>query len=149
MFKTSQNGRALIREFEGDKLTAYVCPSGKLTVGVGHTGPDVKRRMKITQAQSEALLDADLARFEKAVSAAIKVPLNQNQADACVALAFNIGAGAFAGSTLVKLLNTKDYAGAAAQFARWNKGTVNAVLTTLPGLVRRRAAEAALFRKPA
>ncbi|UYY77475.1 lysozyme [Sphingomonas sp. R1] len=145
MQKTSSAGIALIKQFEGERLTAYICPAGILTIGVGHTGADVKPGQKITVAESEALLRADLARFEKAVSAAVKVPLNQNQFDALVALAFNIGAGAFAGSTLVRLLNGKDYAGAAAQFERWNKGGGK----VLPGLVARRAAEAALFRKPA
>jgi lysozyme len=145
MQKTSSAGIALIKQFEGERLTAYLCPAGILTVGVGHTGPDVKPGQKITSAESEALLRADLARFEKAVSAAVKVPLNQNQFDACVALAFNIGAGAFAGSTLVRLLNGKDYEGAAAQFERWNRAGGKA----LAGLTRRRAAEAALFRKPA
>jgi len=143
--KTSSTGIALIKQFEGERLTAYICPAGVLTIGVGHTGPHVKPGQKITAAESEALLRADLAKFEKAVSAAVKVPLNQNQFDACVALAFNIGPGAFAGSTLVRLLNSKDYSGAAAQFERWNKGGGK----VLPGLVARRAAEAALFRKPA
>ncbi len=145
MPKTSSTGIALIKQFEGERLTAYLCPANKLTIGVGHTGDDVKPGQKITVAESEALLRADLAKFEKAVSAAVKVPLNQNQFDALVVLAFNIGPGAFAGSTLVRLLNSKDYAGAAAQFERWNKGGGK----VLPGLVSRRAAEAALFRKPA
>lgn len=142
--KTSSNGRALIREYEGEKLTAYVCPAGVLTIGVGHTGSDVTRGLTITKAQSDSLLVADLAKFEAAVAAAVKVPLTQNQFDALVSFAFNVGAGALRSSTLLKLLNARDYAGAAAQFGRWNKGGGR----VLPGLTKRRAAEAALFRKP-
>lgn len=141
--KTSSTGRALIRQFEGDKLTAYICPAGVLTIGVGHTGSDVKRGMTITQAQSDALLVADLAKFEKAVAAAVKVPLTQNQFDALVSFAFNVGVGALRDSTLLRLLNAGDYKGAAAQFGRWNKGGGS----VLPGLVKRRADEAALFGK--
>lgn len=98
----------------------------------------------MTKAQSDALLVADLARFEKAVAAAIKVPLTQNQFDALVSLAFNIGAGAFAKSTLVRVLNGGHYDRVAAQLARWNK------VDGLPnkGLTARRAREAALFVKP-
>lgn len=143
--KASSAGIALIKQFEGERLTAYICPAGELTIGVGHSGPDVKPGQKITVTESEALLRADLTKFEKAVSAAVKVPLNQNQFDALVVLAFNIGLSAFAGSTLVRLLNGKDFTGAAAQFERWNRGGGK----VLPGLVSRRAAEAALFRKPA
>lgn len=141
--KTSSTGRDLIRRFEGEKLTTYVCPAGVLTIGVGHTGPDVKRGSSITKEQSDALLVADLHKFEKAVAGAVKVSLTQNQFDACVSLAFNIGAGAFAGSTLVRLLNAGDYKGAAAQFERWTKAN-GKILT---GLVRRRQAEKELFLK--
>lgn len=145
--KTSSNGRALIRQFEGDKLTAYICPAGVLTIGVGHTGPDVKRGMTITQAQSDALLVADLAKFEAAVARLVKVPVTQNQFDALVSFAFNLGGGALGGSTLLKLLNGGRYAEAAAQFSKWDKATVNGKKVALPGLTKRRAAEAALFLK--
>ena len=142
--KTSSTGRAFIRETEGEKLTAYRCSAGVPTIGVGHTGPDVRLGMTITKAQSEALLVADLARFEKAVSAAIKVPLTQNQFDALVSLAFNIGADAFSKSTLVRVLNGGHCDQVSAQLARWNKvgGKPN------KGLTARRAREAALFVKP-
>ena len=141
--RTSTNGRALIRQFEGEELKAYRCSAGVLTIGVGHTGADVKPGMTITKAQSDALLAADLARFEKAIADAVKVPLTQNQFDACVSLAFNIGVAAFKSSTLLRLLNAGDYQGATAQFARWNKAGGKA----LTGLQKRRAAEAALFGK--
>lgn len=145
--KTSSNGRALIRQFEGDKLTAYICPAGVLTIGVGHTGRDVKRGMTITQAQSDALLVADLAKFEAAVARLVKVPVTQNQFDALVSFAFNLGAAALGGSTLLKLLNGGRYAEASAQFSKWDKATVSGKKVALPGLTKRRAAEAALFLK--
>lgn len=141
--KTSPNGRALIRKAEGDRLTAYYCPAGVLTIGVGHTGPDVKPGMTITQAQSDALLSADLAKFEAAVSRNVKVPLTQNQFDALVSFTYNLGEGALRSSTLLRMLNAGDYTGAAAQFARWDKAGGK----VLAGLTKRRAAEAALFSR--
>jgi lysozyme len=100
--------------------------------------------MTITKAQSDALLVADLARFEKTVAASVKVPLTQNQFDALVSLAFNIGSNAFAKSTLVRVLNGGHYDQVPAQLARWNKvnGKPN------KGLTARRAREAALFVNP-
>lgn len=140
--KTASTGLALIKQFEGLKKQAYICPAGVLTIGYGSTGPHVKRGMVITEAQADALLAQDLVRFERAVNA-LGVSLTQNQFDALVAFAFNVGVGAFASSTLVKLLKQGDTKGAAAQFGRWTKADGK----TLPGLVRRRAAEAALFSK--
>lgn len=141
--KTSSNGRALIRNAEGDKLTAYYCPAGVLTIGVGHTGPDVKPGMRITQAESDALLSADLAKFEKTVMRAVTVPLTQNQFDALVSFTYNLGEGNLRSSTLLKRVNASDFRGAAAEFAKWNKASGRA----LAGLTTRRAAEAALFLK--
>lgn len=141
--KTSSTGRAFVRDAEGEKLSTYRCSAGVPTIGVGHTGPDVKMGMTITKEQSDALLVADLARFEKAVAASVKVPLTQNQFDALVSLAFNIGSGAFAKSALVRLLNGGHYDQVGAQLARWNKvdGQPN------KGLTARRAREAALFQE--
>lgn len=141
--KTSSTGRALIRQFEGDQLKAYLCPAGALTIGVGHTGSDVEPGQTITQAQSDALLAKDLEKFEAAVSRLVRVPLTQNQFDALVSFAFNLGAGALQSSTLLKKLNKGDYQGAGAEFGKW----VKAGGKTLTGLVRRRAAEAALFAR--
>ncbi len=144
--KTSSNGLALIQQFEGFRAQAYICPAGVLTIGYGSTGAHVKRGQVITQAEAVALLKKDVARFERAVNA-LGLTLTQNQFDALVSLAFNIGTGNFNKSTLVRRLKAGDMAGAAAQFAVWNKARVKGVLTVLPGLVRRRGAEAALFVK--
>lgn len=141
MKTTSQAGIDLIKQFEGERLTSYYCPAGVLTIGTGHTGSDVKPNQTITGAESLRLLQGDLRRFEKAVNSYVKVPLTQNQFDALVCFAFNVGTGALASSTLLKLLNAGKYKGAQAQFGRWNKAGGKA----LAGLTRRRAAEAALF----
>lgn len=140
--KTSDAGITLVKSSEGLKLVAYKCPAGIWTNGYGHTGPDVTPGMVITQAQADALLARDLERFEAGVARLVKVPLNQNQFDALVCFSFNLGLGALQGSTLLRLLNAGDYAGAAAQFPRWNKAGGK----ELPGLTRRRAAEQSLFQ---
>ncbi|UGA37973.1 lysozyme [Chromobacterium haemolyticum] len=140
--KTSAKGITLIQKSEGLRLKAYQDSVGVWTIGYGHTGPDVKPGMVITQAQADALLARDLERFEAGVARLVKVPLNQNQFDALVCFSFNLGLGALQGSTLLlRLLNAGDYAGAAAQFPRWNKAGGK----ELPGLTRRRAAEQAMF----
>ena len=76
---TSQAGVDLIKSFEGCELKAYVCPAGVLTIGYGHTGPDVTPGMKITQAEAERLLKQDLHHFEDEVSWLIAVPLTQTR----------------------------------------------------------------------
>lgn len=144
--KTSTVGKGLITEFEGLRLTAYRCSADVLTIGVGHTSaagaPKVVAGMTITLAEADAILSRDLAKFEASVAKFVRVPVSQNQFDALVSLAFNIGENAFRKSTLVKRLNAGDVQGAAEQFAAWNKVNRKAVV----GLTRRRAAEAKLFR---
>ena len=145
--KTSSSCTSLIREFEGFVASAYLCPANVWTIGIGTTvypnGTKVKKGDKCTQEQALEYLQHDLKSFEKTVSESVKVPLSQNQFDALVSLAYNIGSGAFKNSTLLKKLNAKDYAGAADQFLVWNKGGGK----VLKGLVRRRDAERALFLK--
>ncbi|MGR2662499.1 lysozyme [Chromobacterium haemolyticum] len=139
--KTSAKGITLIQKSEGLRLKAYQDSVGVWTIGYGHTGPDVTPGLVITQAQADALLARDLEQFEAGVARLVKVPLNQNQFDTLVCFSFNLGLGALQGSTLLRLLNAGDYAGAAAQFPRWNKAGGK----VLPGLTRRRVAEQALF----
>ncbi|MDR4317902.1 Ortho-chlorophenol reductive dehalogenase [Niallia circulans] len=143
--KLSNNGLALIKSFEGVRLTAYKAVSTEKhwTIGYGHYGPDVKQNMKITQAQADAYLKSDVARFEKAVNENVKVPLNQNQFDALVSFTYNCGEGALQRSTLLELLNQGKYEEAADQFDVWIKSG-NKVLN---GLVKRRAKEKELFLK--
>jgi len=150
--KTSSQGRALIEQREGVVLSAYKDSAGILTIGVGHTSAagasKVTADMKITAAEASAILSRDLTTFEQAVSAAVKVPINQNEFDALVSLAFNIGGGAFKQSTLVKRLNAGDRQAAAQQFLVWNKITVNGKKQTLKGLRTRREAERKQFLTP-
>jgi len=137
----SGKGLDLIKSFEGFRATAYICPAGVLTIGYGSTGPHAKKGMTITEAQGEELLRKDVARFERGVSALVG-ETTQGRFDALVSFAFNIGLGALESSTLLKKHKAGDYAGAAEQFARWNKGGGK----VLPGLTRRRAAETDLYR---
>ena len=132
-------GLALLKSFEGCKLTAYLCPAGVLTIGYGSTGPHVKPGMTITQAEADALLQQDLERFEKAVVDLIDVPLDQCEFDATVSFSFNVGTGALADSTLRRRLNAgEDKATVFAQeLPRWTSGG-------MAGLVRRRDAEVRL-----
>lgn len=140
--KISINGIDLIKRFEGCRLTAYKCPSGVYTIGYGHTN-GVKKGQRITQAQAEAYLREDVAKFENGVNKYVSAPLTQNQFDALVSFTYNCGLGAFKNSTLLKKLNAKDYEGAGKELLRWNKA--NGVV--LDGLKRRRNAEKALFDK--
>jgi lysozyme len=142
IYDYSSTGLALTRSFEGLRLEAYRDCAGVWTIGYGHTGPEVRAGQRITEAQAEALLRADLATALRCVRGALKVPISNDQFDALVDFCFNAGRGNFLSSTLLRDLNRGDFASAAAQFGLW----VHAGAQVAPGLVRRRAAEAALFR---
>lgn len=145
--KTSTNGINLIKSFEGLRLKAYDDGVGVWTIGFGTikypNGIRVKAGDSCTSQQAEDYLRNDLSAFESAVNRLVKAKLTQNQFDALVSLTYNIGSGAFKGSTLLKLLNKGDYQGAADQFLVWNKAGGK----VMKGLVRRREAERALFLK--
>ena len=144
--KTGERGLALIKEFEGCKLSAYQCPAGIWTIGIGSTHygdgtPVTKNRTLPTEKAAIALLAATIGQYEKAVNA-VGVELTQNEFDALVCLCYNIGAGNFLKSTLVKMLKAgDDKAEIAQQFLRWDKAGGK----PLAGLTRRRNAEAELF----
>lgn len=131
----------IIEHFEGLRLKAYRCPAGIWTCGVGHTGSDVVEGLVISEDVAEEWLRLDLESADEALDRLVKVPLNPNQRAALLSLVFNIGQGAFAGSTLLKLLNLGHYDQAGQQFHRWNK----AGGVALAGLTNRRAAERELF----
>lgn len=150
--KTNDAGVALIKEFEGLRLESYPDPAHGWdvpTIGYGHTSaagtPKVTRGMKITAAEADTILRRDLGQYENAVKEAVKVPLNENQFAALVSFTFNLGPGNLRKSTLLQKLNSRDYAGAAKQFPKWNRAGGK----VLPGLTRRREAERTLFLKPA
>ena len=147
--KVSSAGINLIKQFEGCRLTAYPDPGTggePWTIGYGATlidGKPVRRGKTITQAEADALLTEDIERHADPVRALLAgMRTTQNQFDALVSFAFNVGVGALKGSTLLRKHMAGDYAGAAAEFARWNKANGR----VLAGLTRRRAAEAALYR---
>ncbi|MEW5606510.1 lysozyme [Pseudomonas juntendi] len=142
--RTSQRGLSLIKSFEGLRLQAYQDSVGVWTIGYGTTR-GVKSGMKISKEQAERMLLNDVQRFEPEVERLIKVPLNCNQWDALMCFTYNLGAANLESSTLLRKLNAGDYAGAAEQFQRWNKAGGK----VLAGLVRRRAAEQALFLEAA
>lgn len=151
--KTSDNGLQFIAREEGEVLHVYNDVAGKATVGIGHllTSNDVasKRFVSgITHQQAMDLLRVDVGTSEEWVNKLVKVPLSQNQYDSIVSFTFNMGGGALGGSTLLKLLNSGNYAGAADEFLKWCKAVINGVLTTNQGLFARRARERALFNKP-
>ena len=140
-------GVDLICSFEGKRLTAYDDGVGVWTIGSGTTvypnGIKVKKGDTCTEAQAKTYMAHDLKKFEATVNKAVTVQLNQNQFDALVSLAYNIGTNAFSKSTLVKKLNANDIRGAADQFDVW----VNAGGKRMQGLVNRRSKEKQLFLK--
>ncbi len=137
----SSTGLALTRSFEGLRLEAYQDSGGVWTIGYGHTGPEVRAGQRITEAQAEALLREDLAAAVRCVRGAVKPAIAQHQFDALVDFCFNAGRGSLLSSSLLRDVNRGALESAVAQFGLW----VHAGARVVPGLVRRRAAEAALF----
>ena len=145
MRQINPEGVNLIKSFEGVSLKAYPDPATKgppWTIGYGHTGPEVVPGQVISEGQAIALLKADLAKFEAGV-AKLAPKATDNQFAALVSFAFNCGLANLGKSTLLKLHNSGDYAGAAKQYFRWNRGAGK----VMSGLTRRRAAESALYSK--
>lgn len=141
--RLSSKGLELIKKFEGLRLISYLCSANVLTVGYGHTGPDVKTNMRITEEEAEKYLLSDVESSEQCVSSFVRAKLNQNEYDALVSFTFNCGTTAFVNSTLLKLLNNgADKKIVASEFLRWTKGEGN---KEIPGLVRRREQERKLF----
>lgn len=139
--KTSQAGIALIKRFEGFSSVPYKCPAGKMTIGYGHVIQPGESFQHITEQEATELLLRDLVKYETAVSLLVKVPLTPGQFDALVSFTYNLGPSALKSSTLLKRLNEGQYEVAGDNFQRW----VNVNGKPMNGLVRRRAAEWALF----
>jgi lysozyme len=140
--KLSNNGLNILMQHEGLRLKAYKCSAGIPTIGVGHTGlvngKKITMDMGITYDKAKQLLANDVKAFENIVNKHVKVKLSQNQFDALVDFTFNIGAGGFISSTLLKLLNQGKYLEVANQFLVWNKPSE---------LLKRRNEERNLFLK--
>ncbi len=133
-----------IKAWEGCRLTAYRCPAGVLTIGYGHTGPDVIPGKRITQAEADALFDKDIAKFAASVAPTFAgVQLDGNQFDALVSLSYNIGSLPVKAPTLIRKVkaNPADPT-IRAEFMKHVNARVNGTLKPLPGLVKRREAEA-------
>jgi lysozyme len=143
--KVSQHGLDFIAHEEGEVLHVYKDPVGVDTIGIGHAlRPGESYPSGITHQQALSLLASDCGVAEGAINADVKVALAQNAFDSLCSFTFNLGTGALASSTLLKLLNQGDFSGAAAEFPKWCKadGVVNA------GILARRQREQALFLTP-
>jgi len=141
--KVPPAAKLLIKRHEGFSPKAYRCPSGIWTVGWGFTqihGRPVTEQDTLTEAEAEVLLDAELERLAEEVDRLVNVPLNPNQLSALISFVYNVGLNAFAKSTLLKRINAQDPK-ASEEFDRW----VNGANGPLPGLVKRRAEERALY----
>ena len=144
--KISEKGLGLIKEFEGLVLKPYKDAVGIPTIGYGNTYYEDGRKVSlsdpaITEERATELLKMVVKRYEDAINRYVQVPITQNQFDALVSFAYNIGNENVRKSTLMKLLNRKQYTEAADQLLRWNKAGGK----TLKGLTRRRQAERVLF----
>ena len=136
---TSTNGINLIKRFEGLRLKPYLDPVGVATIGYGHTKGVNLNDPTITEEEADRLLAEDLKLYENHVREMVKVPINQNQFDALVSFAFNLGTAALRTSTLMRKLNAGQPC--SSEFDRW----IYAGGKAMPGLVRRRAQERKLF----
>lgn len=149
LMETNRRGTLLILSYEQLRLRPYKDAVGKLTVGWGHlilASEMATLDRELTRAEANELFLQDLEEKEAGVAHLVSgVKLTSNQFSALVCFAFNVGVGALAGSTMLKLIRSGDLLGVPAQFGRWTKGTVGGVKKELRGLVERRAAEAALW----
>ena len=136
----SQEGLSLIKKFEGCELEAYKCAADVWTIGYGST-KGVKEGDTVSQEEADKLLLHEMEEYEGYISDMVYVDLEQNQFDAMVSWVFNLGPANLKTSTLLKVLNAKDYEGVPAQIKRWNKAGGK----VLQGLIRRREAESLLF----
>lgn len=141
--KTNQKGVATLIEFEGFRSEAYLCPAGVWTIGFGFT-KDVKQGDKMTRSEAATRLKVELVEYEQGVLNACTTPPNENEFSAMVCFAFNVGVAGFRKSSVLKSHNRGDKQAAARAFGLWNKAGGK----TLPGLTRRRMAEAALYLEP-
>lgn len=143
--RLSNKGAKFVQSFEGYFPKAYLDPIGVLTIGWGHTNhhePKFSAGEVWSREKCEEVFRSDMKLFENEVKRLVKVPLTQGQFDALVSFTYNCGGGNLAKSSLLRKLNAGDYEGAAQQFQYWNKAGGR----VLPGLTRRRAAEALMFR---
>ena len=145
----SERGAQFIGRFEGFRANLYNDAAGHCTIGYGHLvhhgacngSEPAEFRRGISEQEAEALLRRDAQSAADAVHRLVRVPLNQQQFDALVSFVYNLGAGAFQSSTLLKDINAHNFAAVPGQLEQWT----HAGGRVLPGLVTRRKAEARLF----
>lgn len=151
--KTNQEGINLIKRFETYRSKPYICPTGHPTIGFGTTVYPNGQKVKMTDSpitleKANEILQYDIAKFEKFVIDLVKIKLTSNQFSALVSWTYNLGPDALRRSTMLKKINANpNDPSIADEIKRWNKGSVNGVLQSLPGLVTRRNAEAELYFK--
>lgn len=139
--KTTSQAYSLIKSHEGCELESYLDKHDRWAIGYGVTGKGIAKGLRITQHEAELMLANRVTSLEDQVTDLVNVPLTQPQFDALVSLTYNIGIGAFSTSTLLRLLNNKQYSDAAREILKWDHSGGK----TLPGLTSRRLAEFRLF----
>ena len=145
--RTSQAGLDLIKAYEGFRSCYEELPDGRWIIGYGHIR-SARENVQINHQEAEAILrEYDLPDYERTVRQSVLAPLNQNEFDALVSLAFNIGRAAFAGSNVVYALNGGHRLMAASAFDSWRRAEIGGRVQIVDALVRRRASEKALFLK--
>lgn len=142
--RISQAGLDLIKNFEGLRRRSSKLPTGGWIVGYGHTR-SAREGIEVSEREAEYLLRYDLQETERLVCDVVRAPLHQNEFDALVSLAWNIGEEAFRHSDVLKYVNSGEMLAAAESFAAWRKARIDGHLIVLDALVRRRAAEKNLF----
>ncbi len=143
--KMTQDGIELIKQFEGFRAKAYRDAVGVWTIGYGHTSlagkPEVTSSLKISRDEASEILRKDVEMFARGVDAEVKVQLSDAQFFALLSFAYNVGLGNFKSSSVLAAVNRRDFEMVPRRLALWNKAGGQ----VLPGLVKRRAAEATLF----
>ena len=143
--KMTEEGLALIRRFEGFRERAYLCPAGVWTIGYGHTSragpPAVGPQSRMSRAEATKVLAADVEVFAQGVREGLRRNITDAQFSALVSFAYNVGTGAFRSSSVLRAVNAGDFDAVPRRLGLWVKGGGR----VLPGLVKRRAAEAELF----
>jgi lysozyme len=148
MMQVSDAGRRFIESWEGFSASAYLCPAGIWTIGYGHT-EGVRPGQRISRSEASAMLAKDLVCFGSEVSRLLGGSRTEQQEfDAMTSLAFNIGIGGFARSTVLRHHRRGDKQAAARAFALWNMAVIGGVKQAVPGLTRRRAAETSMYLTP-
>lgn len=145
--RVSQAGLNLIKSFERYQPSSEPLQNGGWVVGYGHTR-SARQRVFVSKVEAEYLLRYDLQPIEELVLNEVIVPLSQNEFDALVAFAWNVGKDAFSNSDLLKYINSGHKLAAAECFSAWRKARIGGKLMVVDALVRRRSAEKNLFLNP-